>query len=260
MAYRRWSRRGFLMRAMAAGIDPFALRPKAGHGSGAVGISAGSSEGDPGAPLESSLVFKNVVAQFRTMASTRYEHHFHEDAGAGIYYYDCVGMTSYTMHLATPKALQAVLDDLQIRPGYVPTPSAYALWFRALDLAPHPYWDAVPRVADLRAGDILAWNVDIDTPHPPEPGHSVIAAGPPLPLSDGSFALLAFDSTATPHGPLDSRLTDPRNEIGPNGRPSGLGKGTLQLFVDGNGRPNAVAWSVGGSRKQQVFGMARPLA
>ena len=211
-------------------------------------------------PTDSSPLLSVVAQQFQTMTATRYDHHFHEDPAAGIYYYDCVGMTTYSMRLAAPKALQVLLDSLKIRTGFVPTPSRYAKWFLGLEQISNPFWQAVTRVVDLQPGDVLAWNVDIENPNPPSPGHSVIAAGPPLPLSDGSWALLVYDSTATPHGRFDTRLTDDRNQIGPNGRPSGLGRGTLQLFADAEGRPNAIGWSVGGRRGRQKIGMARPLS
>ena len=62
----------------------------------------------------------------------------------------------------------------------------------------------------------------------------VIIAGPPLPLSDGSYAVFVYDSTALPgHGAYDSRYTDPRALALPGTtRASGTGYGT-RFFQNG---------------------------
>lgn len=86
------------------------------------------------------------------------------------------------------------------------------------------------------------------------------SAGPPLLLADGSYALLVYDSTATPHGPADTRRSDSRNEVGPNGLPSGLGMGTIHLIPDGStGAPVAVAWTVGTAPTTAPIGIGRAL-
>jgi hypothetical protein len=239
---RSYSRRGLL----AAGL------------AGVAGLSWLASPRRARTDPRGSAVLESVAEQFRTMTATRYQHHSQEDAGAGTYFYDCVGLTSYTLRLAAPNALKAVLDRFQIRRGYVPTPSHYTQWFLELESRSSDFWIAVPRLSDVRTGDLLAWNVHpVD---PQTPGHSVIAAGIPVPISNGSFSLLVYDSTSTPHGPDDTRITDARNQPGPNGRPSGLGMGTLELFAAEDGRPNAVAWSVGAAPRPQVIGIARALS
>jgi hypothetical protein len=207
-----------------------------------------------------SPVLAAVQKQFQTMSATRYQHMDQENAAAGTYFYDCVGMVTYTLRLAAPQATDALLTDLRIKPGYVPSPPHYVQWFTSLDTEPNPSWQEVSRVADVQPGDVLAWNLEANNPSSTVPGHSVIAAGPPLLLSDGSFALLVYDSTATPHGPFDSRRTDPRNETGPNGLPSGLGKGTIQLIPDATtGAPVSVAWTVGTAPTIAPIGIGRAL-
>lgn len=214
----------------------------------------------PEAPPDASPVLAAVVQQFTTMTATRYQHMDIEDAAAGTYYYDCVGMVTYTLRLATPQALRTLLADLRIRPGYVPSPPLYVQWFTSLDTEPDPFWQDVSRVADIQPGDVIAWNLEANNPDSTVKGHAVIAAGPPLLLADGSYALLVYDSTATPHGPTDSRHDDPRNEIGPNGLPSGLGKGTIQLIPDPTtGAPVAVAWTVGTAPTTVPIGIGRAL-
>jgi hypothetical protein len=214
----------------------------------------------PAASPISSPVLAAVSDQFTTMVATRYQHHDVENAQGGTYFYDCVGMVTYTLRLATPSAIEALESDLGIRKGFVPNPAHYLQWFTALPAEPNQSWSPVTRVEDLLPGDVLAWTIEANNPHPVPAGHALVAAGPPLPLSDGSYALLVYDSTGTPHGPFDTRRTDPRNELGPNGLPSGLGRGTIQLFVDPvTGAPVAEAWTVGTAQTAQVIGIARAL-
>jgi hypothetical protein len=200
----------------------------------------------PAADASASPVLAAAIQQFTTMTATHYQHTYSENAAQGVYFYDCVGFVTYTLGLAAPNARRAIIADLGIRPGYVPSPPAYVHFFTTIVTEPVPSWQAVTRVADIQPGDIIAWNYEANNPQAQVNGHAVIAAGPPLPLADGSFALLVYDSTATPHGPTDTRRTDPRNETGPNGLPSGLGRGTLQLIPDPTtGAPAAFAWSFG---------------
>lgn len=214
----------------------------------------------PAAAADESPVLAAVANQFSTMLATRYQHHDVENSDDGTYYYDCVGMVTYTLRQAAPNAIGAVLTDLGIRKGYVPNPAHYLQWFTALPIEPNQFWTPVTRVIDIQPGDVIAWTIEANNPHPVPAGHALIAAGPPLPLSDGSYALLVFDSTGTPHGAFDTRREDPRNEIGPNGLPGGLGRGTIQLFADPvSGFPVAEAWTVGTARTSQAIGIARAL-
>jgi hypothetical protein len=257
-----------LLAAAAGGIvtfDPIRQRP-ALAARRAAGVPANSMPPSrqvvgPAAAPDSSPVLAAVTDQYTTMTATRYQHHDVENAQAGTYFYDCVGMVTYTLHLAAPNAIGALESDLGIRKGFVPNPAHYLQWFTALPAEPNPFWLSVGHVEAILPGDVLAWTIEANNPHPIPAGHALIAAGPPLLLSDGSYALLVYDSTGTPHGPYDTRRTNPRNELGPNGLPSGLGSGTIQLFVDPiSGAPAAEAWTVGTARTAQVIGIARAIS
>lgn len=208
----------------------------------------------PDAPPGASRTLAAVMEQFRTMTQTRYQHKDEEYPERGVYYYDCVGMVTFTIGLANPAARDAMYQVTGIRRGFVPSPARYVEWISWIASEPNRLWERVPRVADVRPGDILAWVYEPNNPtgDGAPHGHSVIAAGPPLPLSDGTFALLVYDSTASFHGPFDTRRTDPRNlpleveNSTSHGNPSGLGRGTIQLIPDPtSGAPVAVAWTVG---------------
>lgn len=90
----------------------------------------------------------------------------------------------------------------------------------------------------------------------------MIAAGPPLALADGSYALLVWDSTGVPaHGPSDSRNWDPRDQpLAGTTRPSGLGQGTIEVTVTAAGAPDRMRWMVGGALYGGQLQIAQPLS
>lgn len=171
---------------------------------------------------------------FTTMKQTEYSHHDVENVATGYYAWDCVGFTDWNLNQASPATWTAMHDSLHIRPHYVPSPQAWYDYFESPASA--GTWQSVTNISALQPGDYLLFSPNPATRFV---GHSAIAAGPPLLLSDGSYALRVFDSTGTAHGPQDSRLTDPRAI-----NHSGLGNGTMRLFVDSSGNVTSAAWSV----------------
>ena len=81
-------------------------------------------------------------------------------------------------------------------------------------------------------------------------GHAMVIAGPALPLSDQSYAVFVYDSTALPgHGAFDSRITDTRAlPLAGTDRNSGTGYGTVRLTVSESGAPRAFYWHAGASK------------
>lgn len=192
------------------------------------------------APLAAQAA--TVADVLRTMTSTTYQHHYVVNASKGVYDWDCVGMTDWVLRQSYPALWSTMHTELEIAKGYVPAP---AKLFGYLKSGP-ANWRAITRAIDVQAGDLIVL--------PPNPttrfvGHALIAMGPALFMSDGSAALLVADSTGSPHGPYDSRLTDPRNI-----NKSGTGTGTVRLFVDATGSITEMAWSVaaGGPRLEGV--------
>jgi hypothetical protein len=219
----------------------------------------------PASPRPSPVLAATLHA-WETMAATRYDHRERVDREAGTYFVDCVGATTTFLGAAAPRATAELREAARVRKGFVPSPAKYARFLEALPAGGSASWRLVEHPRELEGGEILV------VP-PPEktradgsraPGHAMIAAGPAEPLRDGSYALLVFDSTGTPHGATDSRLRDPRNLPLPGSRPprpSGLGKGTVQLVRRAGREGWFVRWTVGGTR---TYGprvvMARPLA
>jgi len=215
----------------------------------------------PAANPSSSPVLAAVVHAWSTMTSTKYAHHDVVDAGAGTYQFDCVGMTNYFLSVSAPAANAALRSALGIGAHYVPRPAAMASYFAALPSAGNGRWTPVRQITDIRAGDIIAVP---PRPGTAETGHALIAGGPPRQLSNGDVALLVWDSTATPHGPSDTRLTDPRNRPiaasadHPGPRPSGLGRGTVMVAPTATGAPGQLFWSVDGPSYGTQVEIARP--
>lgn len=190
---------------------------------------------------------------------------------------DCVGAVSYLLNMGAPEAIAEVFAyngiDNRLYTGWsrIPTAQKFANFFVSLRGGGTANWQVVNSITDIQAGDILIIPASYANPTG-YVGHALIAAGSPLQLSDGSYALLEFDSTSTTanhtggHGNNDSRYWDPRNVPCPsttcsgesgNGSgstgPSGLGQGTVQISVLPSqytsqfpNFPFQIAWEVNG--------------
>jgi len=202
--------------------------------------------------------------EYTTMVATRYQHHNRESEVDRTYFYDCVGFISYALGRATPAAWATTRDALKIRPGSVPSPTRYVSLFDEVDAGSSlPGWAAVTSVAALQPGDVVAWYYDRGAASKPgsASGHAVVVGAAPTPTGGDTYSVLVYDSTATAHGPDDTRLTNPANEPGPGGRPSGLGRGTIGLQVTSGGQIASVQLSAGGRDVRSAhYGMARPVS
>jgi hypothetical protein len=215
-------------------------------------------------------VLASTIQTWTTMTSTLYAHHYVENVSTGVYDFDCVGATSYFLKIAAPNANRALNTAEKIAPGYVPTPSKYASFFASLPPTGTSAWLPLTSPTDLAGGEIIAVPPPSTGTSPNGsaiPGHALVAAGPALALWDGGYAVLVYDSTATPHGTQDTRLTDPRNQplppATPGGptRPSGLGRGTIELRQKPGKQGWFLYWSVGGNYQYgAAVAIARPLS
>jgi hypothetical protein len=215
-------------------------------------------------------VLAETVNTWTTMTSTLYDHKYYENTKTGVYRFDCVGATSYFLKAAAPRANNALNQAEHIASGYVPTPARYAEFFRSLPAAGTPEWMPLDSPASLVGGEIII----VPPPASGEnasgatiPGHALVAAGPAVQLTDGGYAVLVYDSTAMPHGTADTRLTDPRNQPlppkSPGGppRPSGLGRGTIELRQISGQQGWFMYWSVDGTYQYgAAIALARPLS
>ena len=211
---------------------------------------------------------------YQTLVQTQYSHQYRIRPKQGIYIWDCIGFASWAMRQATPNAWQAFHQATGVRTGAA---GHVGTWATFLSGTPGPSWQILPTVAQLRGGDLMVIPGEVVIGGKVQygsaegavqySGHVVIIAGPPLPLSDGSYAVFVYDSTALPgHGAYDSRYTDPRAlALAGTTRASGTGYGTMRLTVDSAGAPTGVYWSASTKRPIAFQGqpvlpiLARPL-
>lgn len=188
------------------------------------GLAAGG--GAPAPPC--GPLFHEATNEFGTMTSTLYQHRTQVDRGSGVYRYDCVGFVSYALRRAATQAWATAVSATGIPKGRIPSPPHYRKFLAGLAEKPLPGWDPVVRAADLRPGDVVAWEHKTET----SSGHAVVVGGAPVREADGSWRVEVYDSTSSPHS-MDSRPEDPRAQLlDATGRRSGLGRGTMVFVAD----------------------------
>ena len=205
-------------------------------------------------------VFAAASNAFQTMTKTKYQHHDVENAAAGTYYFDCVGLADYFLGQGAPKALAALRAVEHIPVGYVPSPNHFAAYLRSLPAAGNGLWLPISHVLHIQPGDLIIMEKP-STPGAKFVGHAMIAASAPLQLAERTVALTVFDSTGRPHGSDDSRNWDIRTiPAKPGaGNGSGFGVGRIQVNVNGSGAPKRISWHVGGNPVPTAIVIARAL-
>lgn len=206
----------------------------------------------PQAPASAGPLLAQGIQTYQTLVQTQYNHRYTINSSTGTYFWDCIGFVNWALQQSTPNAWTAFHTAMN-----VPTKNSgrVGLWATFLTGNPGPSWSVVPAVNQLTGGEVMIvpGEVVVDgrviygsaDESGGYPGHAVIIAGPPLQLSDGSYAVFVYDSTALPgHGKWDSRNFDSRalDEPGTT-RASGTGYGTMRLTVSATGAPTAVYWS-----------------
>lgn len=207
-------------------------------------------------PQGEARLLQRVEAAFATLRSTLYQHHTAVDVPAGSYRFDCVGMVSWALSQATPEAWQSLRQTMGIRPGRIPSPPTLVRFFHGLQRQPQVGWHPRATVAELQAGDVLAW--DHRSSH--ASGHAVILAAAPQPLAEGLWRVEVYDATSTPHQ-QDSRPGDPRALVfARTGRRSGLGHGVMALQADpASGALVGFRWRPDGPTVLAPIGAGQPL-
>ena len=179
-------------------------------------------------PVSGGPLFQEAVKQFKTMTSTLYQHKTQVDGQTGSHRYDCIGFVCYAMKQVAPQARESAFKALEIKPSRIPNCLQFRSFLASLSEKPQKGWEAVPKVSDLRPGDVVAWEFKTKT----TTGHTVVIGGVPVAGPDGAWSVKVYDSTASPHGE-DSRPDDPRAEVlATNGKRSGLGHGVMTFTAD----------------------------
>lgn len=209
--------------------------------------------------LENAPLLTEAKRQFETMKSTFYQYRIDVDRDAGSYRYDCVGFVSYSLKQATPEAWASVFNATGIAKNRIPSPPKYQVFFASLSTTPQPGWQAVPKVSDLRPGDIVSWDHRTKT----AVGHAVILASTPQPVpgKEGSWKVEVYDSTGSPHTE-DTRPGDERAQPLPgSGKRSGLGRGVMILTADPiTGGLTGLGWSLRAATVTVPIAAGRPVS
>ena len=221
----------------------------------------------PPAPASAGPLLAEAQKVYQTMKQTQYSHKYTINPAKGIYYWDCVGFTNWALKQATPNAWAAFHTKMNVPDN---DSGLVALWAKFLTGSPGPSWNVINSVPSLTGGELMIIPGEVVLNGKIQygsvkngvsyVGHAVVIAGPPLKLSDGSYAVFVYDSTSIPgHGQYDSRYTDPRALpiAGTTNKYSGTGYGTMRLTVNAAGAPTAVYWSA--AAKSPIMFQGQPV-
>jgi hypothetical protein len=194
-----------------------------------------------------TLLLGEVRRELAAMRLTRYQHTTRVDEASGTFFYDCSGLLDYAMGRARPADAHALPTSTKTRP----LAGDIERYLHRGVTQPIRGWQAVTRVDELGAGDVIAWQATEDSTTG-DTGHLMIVLSAPTRNSKrpAEWLVQVVDSTISPHA-ADSR------------RPgtTGLGTGTIGLVVDDRYAPTAFYWR-GGITKQAKpteIALGRPL-
>jgi hypothetical protein len=199
---------------------------------------------DGPANAASEQVYQEAMRILGGLKKTEYKHDTDIDEEKGTYYCDCSGFVGYVLNQTVAKDNpKGPLGDGKKRP--------LAMHYeKAFEATPKPEsggWQRVERVADARPGDVMAWRHA--EPKPGNTGHVVIIAERPVKDEKGLMRVVVIDSTTKPQ-------VDDTRAAGT----SGIGRGTMWIRVDDEGRPAAY---LRGSREAkpiaELISIGRPI-
>jgi hypothetical protein len=191
---------------------------------------APDSPADAAGPRQALLA--EVHRELATMTDTGYQHKTDVDAGEGGYYFDCSGFVDYALAHSLPADRAALPVTTSTRPLAADFEHLFSAAGAGTGGSP---WRAVPTVAELRPGDVIAWLKPADVKSH-NTGHVLVAIENPVhnQARPDEWLVTVADSTTSPHA-RDSRGDDA----------DGLGTGTIGLSVDGAGHPVGYYWRGG---------------
>lgn len=172
-------------------------------------------------------LFAEAERELAAMRRSHYEHHTRVDEASGLFDYDCSGFVGYALSRISPDALRVVAERTS-------RPRPLAKHFEEALASPSAPWQAVARVDDVQAGDVISWLEPKDIVSR-NTGHVMIIAGPAHPGARADELVVeVIDSSHSAHGKGDTRHAHHRN---------GLGRGQIVVIVDGARHPVGYRWS-----------------
>jgi hypothetical protein len=162
------------------------------------------------------------------LRDTRYQHHLSVNERQGSYRWDCSLMVAWVVERTAPRARRA-MGSGRLRASH---------FARVIERAPtrgfRGGWQRIPRIRDVRPGDVFAWRRPQHFPSR-NTGHVgfVLETPRPVPGLPNGWAVRVADSTSTGHQ-QDSR---------PYPGEGGFGTGTLVFLTDAEGRGTHYGWA-----------------
>ena len=180
-------------------------------------------------PADERPVSPVAVEARRIMANlkeTKYQFTIVADESRGLYQMDCSGLAGYILKRVAPEAHAAAA-----RADRAARPRAFAFYETFARAPAEPVsetqtWMRIARLADARAGDMIAWRKPV-LKAGETTGHIVIVDSHPVKARDGRWRVRIIDATTRGHD------RDTRKEV-----QTGVGCGTMWFTVDEEGRPN----------------------
>ncbi|MEQ9080318.1 MAG: CHAP domain-containing protein [Sandaracinaceae bacterium] len=161
----------------------------------------------------------------RRLRHTRYQHRTHVLEARGVYRWDCSGMVNWVLARSSRRALRGLGRERPLAMTYA----------RVITRAPTDTarrgWQRVQRVADVRPGDIFAWESPARFRRYAT-GHVGFVVRAPERVRDDLWAMRIVDSTTGPHQ-ADTRSWD---MVG------GTGYGTMTFQTDARGHVISYGW------------------
>ncbi|MFK7910424.1 MAG: hypothetical protein AB8F34_07450 [Akkermansiaceae bacterium] len=170
-----------------------------------------------------------------SLKSSRYQHRTDIDVLAGRFNCDCSGLLGYVLSNSFPEAFLALKGDLAPWKSR-PLAATFYQTFDRVGEHGNGLWQRVPRLIDVRPGDLIAWRKP-ELEKGKSTGHVCMVAGFPLIEEDGRIRIRVIDSTNKPHE-NDTRR-DEKN---------GFGAGEMWFKVNNKGRPVAYISRKGGKQ------------
>lgn len=193
----------------------------------------------PGSPA-AARVLATLGRVESTLQRTRYQHRTRVREARGEYYWDCSGMAGWVLARAAPRARRTLGRGRPVARTFARTIA------RAPTDRPRRGWQRIDDLADVRPGDLFAWERPPNFPSR-DSGHVGFVVHRPVRIADDLFAVRILDSTSLPHQD-DSR----------SGEATGTGRGTMTFVTDGEGHAEAYGWhgtrSLGHIETAVVFG------
>ena len=167
-------------------------------------------------------VHDEAVRILESIRTTKYQHKTAIDEEQGSYLCDCSGFVGYVLNRTVGKDGGGALGDGRKRPLAMD----YEKFFAAASSSRNGNsgWQRIPRLADARPGDVIAWRHE--KPKPGNTGHVVIVGERPVLEDDGLVRVVTIDSSTIK---LDG---DNRAEGS-----TGVGRRIMWFATDKDGRP-----------------------